>query len=177
MDNFATNYSIYMKHIIFFFLTAILASCSSKKAKAPVVKDDISRAYSWGISDAGLKTAVVEARNTIDSFTTALKSNNPALANFALKIRFPGLGGAEDVWANNIATTPTGFTGVLNNAPQLTTKAKKGDPVKFTPQNISDWMYTENGKLRGGFTIRLTYSRMTVKEKAKFDTAFVFKMQ
>ena len=166
-----------MKHNIFLLLIIFLASCSNKKAKAPVVKDDVSTAYTWQNNDAGLKTAVAEANSTVDSFTTALKSNNPALANFALKIRFPGLGGAEDVWATNIKTTPTGFSGVLNNTAELTIKAHKGDPVKFTKQNISDWMYTENGKLRGGFTIRLTYSRMTAKEKAKFDTAFVFKMQ
>ncbi len=166
-----------MKHYIFLLLIIFLASCSSKKAKTPVVKEDATTLYSWQMNDAGLKTAVAQANNTVDSFTTALKSNNPAFANFALKIRFPGLGGAEDVWAANIKTTPMGFSGVLNNAAELTIKAKKGDPVTFTKQNISDWMYTENGKLRGGFTIKLTYSRMTAKEKAKFDTAFVFKMQ
>lgn len=156
----------------------ILAACAGKKAKpVAAAKPDVSALYSWQTSDTALQTAVTQARSTLDSFTTALQSNNMALGNFAVKIRFPGLGGAEDVWVNNIKITPTGFTGRLNNAPRLTIAAKLGSPVKFTKENISDWMYTDNGKLRGGFTIKLGYSRMTVKEKAKFDTAFVFKME
>ena len=165
------------KYNILLLIIILLASCSGKKVKIVEKKDDVTALYTWHSDDADLKTAVAQSTNTLDSFITALKSNNPALANFAVKIRFPGLGGAEDVWATNIKITPTGFAGVLNNAPRLTIKAKKGDPIKFNKQNISDWMYTENGKLRGGFTIKVTYSRMTLKEKAKFDTAFVFKME
>jgi len=166
-----------MKQILFISLIAMLASCSSKKSKDTEIKDDVTKLYSWQTADAGMAAAVAKATSTLDSFTTALQSKNPALANFALKIRFPGLGGAEDIWATNIKITGNGFSGVLNNVPHLTIKAKEGNPVKFTKQNISDWMYTYNGKLYGGFTIKLIRDRMTVKERAKFDTAFLFKVE
>jgi uncharacterized protein YegJ (DUF2314 family) len=169
---------VIMKHILFFFIiTLILASCSGKKSQIAEKKDDGSALYTWQSADAGMKTAVANAQSTLDTFINALQGNKPALGNFALKIRFPGMGGAEDIWATNINITPSGFSGVINNKPQKTIKVKEGNPIKFTRQNITDWMYTENGKLRGGFTIRLIRDRMTVKERAKFDTAFVFKVE
>ena len=165
-----------MKHILFLsFVALLIASCSGKKANIAKGEDETAALYSWRFDDAAMQKAVTQANGTLDSFTNALAAKAAATANFALKIRFPGIGGAEDVWVTDVKTTPAGFWGVVNNYPALTMKVKKGNPVKFTKQNISDGMYTDNGKLCGGYTIKLLYSRMTFKEKTKFDTAFVLK--
>jgi uncharacterized protein YegJ (DUF2314 family) len=34
---------------------------------------------------------------------------------------------------------------------------------------ISDWFYIDNGKLVGGYTIRVLYSRMSPEEKKDFN--------
>lgn len=168
-----------MKHILFLsFIALLIASCSGKKEDTSKAKaaDETAALYTWRFDDAAMQRAVTQANSTLDSFTNALAAKAPATANFALKIRFPSIGGAEDVWVTDVKSTPAGFWGIVNNIPQLTMKVKKGNPVKFTKQNISDWMYTNNGKLCGGYTIKQAYSSMTLNEKMRFDTAFVLRM-
>jgi uncharacterized protein YegJ (DUF2314 family) len=46
---------------------------------------------------------------------------------------------------------------------------KVGDTVQISNDNISDWMYVDGIKLRGGYTIRLLRKRMTETERKQFD--------
>jgi uncharacterized protein YegJ (DUF2314 family) len=53
--------------------------------------------------------------------------------------------------------------------PESTTDVKIGDKIQILNDNISDWMYVDNQKLRGGFTIRVLRKRMTESERKQFD--------
>jgi len=53
--------------------------------------------------------------------------------------------------------------------PESTTNVKLGDTIQIENDNISDWMYADNQKLEGGFTIRLLRKRMTEPERKQFD--------
>ena len=61
------------------------------------------------------------------------------------------------------------FYGVVANLPESTTEVSLGDTIQIANENISDWMYVENQKLHGGYTIRLLRSRMTESERKQFD--------
>ena len=40
-----------------------------------------------------------------------------------------------------------------------------------------DWMYVENGKLQGGYTIRVQRKFVQAAERPKFDEQFKFKFE
>jgi uncharacterized protein YegJ (DUF2314 family) len=49
-----------------------------------------------------------------------------------------------------------------------------GEEVRVDPEKISDWMYVDNGVLRGGFTLRVLRSRMSPQEREQFDSEIGF---
>jgi len=49
---------------------------------------------------------------------------------------------------------------------------KIGDTIEIRPNEISDWMYIDNGTLRGGSTIRVLRNRMSVEERTAFDAEY-----
>jgi len=59
------------------------------------------------------------------------------------------------------------YSGTVNNVPEATNEVKYGDTVLIYQDKISDWMFIENGKLRGGFTIRVLCKKMTEGERQK----------
>jgi uncharacterized protein YegJ (DUF2314 family) len=44
-----------------------------------------------------------------------------------------------------------------------------GSRLGFEAEDVFDWMVNEGGHLRGGFTIRVTRSRLSEAEKANYD--------
>jgi uncharacterized protein YegJ (DUF2314 family) len=57
------------------------------------------------------------------------------------------------------------------NIPNL----KLDEPVSFSPSELSDWMYLEDGKIVGGYTIRVLRNHMPAAEAVDFDRHLQFK--
>ena len=53
---------------------------------------------------------------------------------------------------------------------------KLGQLVSVSPAEISDWVYVDNGKLVGGYTIRSHYNEMSSTKKKEFDRSVDFRM-
>jgi uncharacterized protein YegJ (DUF2314 family) len=43
-----------------------------------------------------------------------------------------------------------------------------GDRVHVTPKELSDWMYIEDGVLKGGYTIRVLHYQSSPEEQKEF---------
>jgi uncharacterized protein YegJ (DUF2314 family) len=124
-----------------------------------------------------MNEAILQAKNTITQFDTAFTSNKFDTSTFALKVQFPTSTGAEHIWATSIIIKDGQYFGIVDNLPELTTKVKFGDKIKLDKDNITDWMYADNGILRGGYTMKLIRSRMTKEEQQDFDANFPFKIE
>jgi uncharacterized protein YegJ (DUF2314 family) len=61
------------------------------------------------------------------------------------------------------------LVGKIDNLPAEVTSVKLGQTIEIDPSKISDWFYVDNGKLIGGYTIRVIRNRMSPKEKKQFD--------
>jgi uncharacterized protein YegJ (DUF2314 family) len=61
------------------------------------------------------------------------------------------------------------YFGIVDNMPEFTEDIKTGDTIKINKDNISDWMYVNNKKLYGGFTLILLRKRMSESERKAFD--------
>jgi uncharacterized protein YegJ (DUF2314 family) len=125
--------------------------------------------YSVTDEDAEMNAAIKTANQTLDKFDDALKSGNPEFSFFAIKTRFNTPDGGEHIWISDILRRDNKYFGVVDNLPESTTEVKVGDTIQIANDNISDWMYLDNQKLRGGYTIRLLRNRMGDKERAQFD--------
>lgn len=118
--------------------------------------------------DPEMGSAFAEARASLDEFVQRLDDPNPTRTFAALKVRFTLPDGSTlDIWCDDVAYEDGQFTGNLgDDLPSL--KLSFGDRLAISPDDIVDWMIVEDGKLIGGFTIRLAYSRMTPEEKQFF---------
>jgi uncharacterized protein YegJ (DUF2314 family) len=61
------------------------------------------------------------------------------------------------------------FHGRLNNRPVDVRAIKLGDAVTVAPDEISDWMYVDNGKLVGGYTIRVLVDKLPPNERKQVE--------
>ena len=119
--------------------------------------------------DPAMKAAVLKARRTLPQFWRMIKRPPEGVSNFALKvaIRSPTETFVEHFWL--VALKPEKnrqISGRINNQPKYVTSVRFGQRYTFDRQAISDWMYIQNGKIVGNWTLRPLLNRMP-KTKAK----------
>jgi uncharacterized protein YegJ (DUF2314 family) len=143
-----------------------LAGCGKKHPddKVTYVADD----------DPRMNAAMDKARSTINSFITALKSPKPGQSAFSIKMGFTDGGNTEHMWLTPVSFDGSKFTGTINNEPEKVKSVKMGQKVTVAPEKISDWMYVENQKLVGGYTLRVLREAITPAERADFDKSVPF---
>jgi uncharacterized protein YegJ (DUF2314 family) len=69
------------------------------------------------------------------------------------------------------------FQGRVDNQPRKIRGLKLGQLVSVNPNEISDWLYVDNGRLIGGYTVRVRYSELSPEQKQEFDRKADFKME
>jgi uncharacterized protein YegJ (DUF2314 family) len=101
--------------------------------------------------DPEMIAAMLNARDRVDEFITALKSPKPGQA-FAVKARFRDGDADEYLWLNGIRFDGKAFTGQVANKPQRVENVRQGDVHTVPLDEIADWAIVENGKTTGAFT-------------------------
>lgn len=119
-------------------------------------------------TDKEMNAAIEIANKTLTDFNAALL--NPEIEVKSLKVKFQNQTDSEHIWLSNVKFKDGKYSGVLDNEPEYITEHKIGDKVNVDSKNISDWMYIDNGKLFGGYTIKVLRNRMSDAEKKQFDS-------
>lgn len=101
-----------------------------------------------------MSDAIDQARASIGEFFRALEHPAPGQNSFLIKARFEDGGAKEHVWLADLDFSTRPATGVVANEPSLKTLTYL-ERVAFLPDQISDWMYLDGGRLVGGFTTRV----------------------
>jgi len=145
--------------LIFFSVSCILFGTGEAGNVVDVSRDDPE-----------MNAAIQEAQNTLDVFIAALQAPKPSQTHFSIKAGFHygDQGGAEHIWLSDISYDGNLFKGTIGNDVYYVPNLKYGDPVTVLRDNISDWMIVENGKMIGGYTIRVLYCRMSPREQKQF---------
>jgi len=148
------------------YRTLILTLCIFAFACTPTAVP--TSASTIPATDVELEAAIQQARNTLDEFTDRIASPHPDRTFVAVKVRFfPPDGLPQDIWVDEITYTGGSFRGnVGDDIPSL--KLSAGENLVVPTKDIVDWMIVEDGKLVGGYTIRLAYQRMSSEEKERF---------
>lgn len=148
-------------------ITLILFCFISCKNTDKVERKDQPDIYNVKASDAEMNEAIEKAKQTLHDFNAALL--NPEIEVKSLKVKFQNQTDAEHLWLSNIVFKDGKYTGILDNEPEYFTEYKIGDTIDVDDKNISDWMYIKNGKLFGGYTIKVLRNRMSESEREQFD--------
>jgi len=152
-----------MKRAFLLMICLFSAACASAPTQTPVPAPP-----TLSSSDPEMEAAFQQARDTLDAFIQKIGTNHPNRTLVALKVRFflPD-GPSQDLWVDQISYQAGSFRGVMgDDIPAL--KLSVDDKVKIERKEIVDWMMVEDGKLIGGYTIRLAFQRMTPSQKQRF---------
>lgn len=144
----------------------LLAGCSKTAPDDKVTNVDAD--------DPQMNAAIQQARSTLDQFTTALTSPKPSQSTFSIKLPFKDGESVEHMWLAPVSYDGQVFRGTVNNDPAQVKNVKIGQEVTAAPAEISDWMFVDDGKLVGGYTLRVLRNAMPANERAEFDESMPF---
>ena len=152
-----------VKNVFVILFCFILIACSSAPTtlSVPITTPTLNL-------DPEMESAFQEARNTLNVFTEKIKTPHPDRTYVAVKVRFfPPDTLPQDIWVDGVTYQDGVFHGNFgDDIPSL--KLSFGENIVIHTKDILDWMLVEDGKLIGGYTIRLAYQRMTPDEKERF---------
>lgn len=162
-----------VRKLLLFAMLGILdlaAGCgSSRPDNPPIVSVDEN--------DAAMNGAIQRARQEVGTFIQALQNPRPNQSTFAVKKEFTEGDTSEHMWIVSPTYDGSAFRGRLDNEPGELKNVKLGDAVTISPKEISDWMYVEDDKLVGGYTIRVLRDRLSADEKREHDASLPFKFE
>jgi len=103
--------------------------------------------------DRDMEAAKRTARSTLPEFLALARDPKPGMSGFALKVGIPyNDTNFEYVWVNPFRPTGETFIGKVNNEPVNLKDIKYGQVIEFDESNIADWMYRQDGKMKGNHT-------------------------
>lgn len=129
--------------------------------------------------DAEMNAAIRQAQDTLDDFIGHLQKPQPTQKGFSIKARFPydADNNYEHIWLVDVSYTGVVFKGRIGNDRLFYVKdLKYGDVVTIAREDVSDWMFVEDGKLVGGFTFRVIWNRMSPQEREELGKTLWFEM-
>lgn len=130
------------------------------------------------LDDAEMSAAMADAQVSKAAFLRALAAPKPNQTGFSAKHPFSttkGDGQREHIWISQLTYDGTLLHGIVSNDPLYVSHLKIDDFVSFHPMELTDWMYFEDGKVVGGYTIRVLRKRMNAEDVTEFDRQMRFK--
>jgi uncharacterized protein YegJ (DUF2314 family) len=152
----------------------LIAGCAAQRVEHPLAREIRRTGVQPEIfriedRDAQMHKAVSEARRTVGVFIAALK--HPAKGQHDFEVKKPCLkdGEVEHLWLSEVEFSGNRFHGRVDNRPRKITGLKFGDRVSVNPEEISDWAFVDNGKLVGGYTIRVLSQNLSPERRKEFE--------
>jgi uncharacterized protein YegJ (DUF2314 family) len=148
------------------FHRLILLFCLLTFACAPSAA--ITSTATTSSTDIELEHAIEQARASLDTFIARIRTPHANRTYVAVKVRFTPYGeSSQDIWVDGVTYADGILRGnVGDDIPAL--KLEVGEKIKIDEEEILDWMIVEDGKLVGGYTIRLAVQRMSPEARERF---------
>jgi uncharacterized protein YegJ (DUF2314 family) len=124
--------------------------------------------------DAGIEAATQHARSTIDDFKQALGHPKPEQSDFSVKVQLHEDGGVHYLWLQQLTWAGSSFSGTLGSDASGMKDHKPGEVVTVAADQVCDWMYVENKKLVGGFTLRAIRDKLRGAQREAFEKSLWF---
>jgi uncharacterized protein YegJ (DUF2314 family) len=97
---------------------------------------------------------VRKARATLPEFLALVKEPRASVSGMSVKIGIPhGRNDREFFWIVDLALADGGkITGRLGNSPRFVKNVSAGQMLRFTEADVVDWLYREDGRMKGNYT-------------------------
>jgi uncharacterized protein YegJ (DUF2314 family) len=162
-----------LRALLLVALHLLIAGCDERSAERST--PDRAGISAVAPDDKEMNAAIAEARARMPEFLAVLKRGGPAVDGFSVKAKYETRSGAEYIWVGAVTYDGKSYSGRLENAPRYITGLKFGDAVTVAPEAVSDWLYVEDGRLTGAFTMRVIYRRMSAPEQKAFRDSLQYR--
>ncbi|TAV74755.1 YegJ family protein [Rhizobium leguminosarum] len=114
--------------------------------------------------DPAMAKAQEKSEQGLDGFLEKLRNPLAGTENYSVKLGFTDKAkgvalttdqmapNVEFMWVYQINASGDHFTALLGDTPEYIHNIKPDDRVEFAKSDIFDWMYIENGKVKGNYT-------------------------
>ena len=102
-----------------------------------------------------MTAAIQQARSTISQFFRAHRVPRSTQTDFRLQAIFHDGDQSEQIWLSHLDFNTRPATGVVTARPNTIKSVAYRKRVPFRPEQMTDWMYLDGGRLVGGFTTRV----------------------
>ncbi len=102
-------------------------------------------------------------------------AKRPGQTTFTVKVPVSDGEHVEHMWLMPVVDLGHAVRGTINNEPDRVTGVRIGEVREFAKDEISDWMYIDNGHLVGGYTLRAMYNSASPEERATLELNSPFK--
>jgi uncharacterized protein YegJ (DUF2314 family) len=145
-----------------FILTACLLTFACTSSATPTLIQTTTG------TDAELDAAIREARDSLPTFLRTIATPHADRTIVAVKVRFAPPGeSSQDIWVDEVVYGDGVFRGSMgDDIPSM--KLEVGEKIVIDEKDILDWMVVQDGKLIGGYTVRLAMQRMDAQERERF---------
>lgn len=149
-------------NILFLICLLLTVSCASS-APTPIPISTFTD------DDPEFEEAVRKAQNTLSTFRQAFLAPKSSYSLMSLKIRFTGEGQVEDMWTEPLYILDDTYTVRMVEGVTLDKGLHPNRMLDVKLTDIIDWMILQDdGKVIGGYTLRLEYERLTPEEQKKY---------
>jgi uncharacterized protein YegJ (DUF2314 family) len=144
-----------------------LAEKAIEPAKAEQVMD-------IQLDDPATQDAIKTAQTTLNDFLRVAASGDPKFDNISVRIVVRQGKKAESFWITPFTVKGNNFRGTINNTPEIVTKVKAGQRLRFKRADIVDWMYVdlETKAMHGNFTTCVLLAKAPPEEIAQMKRAY-----
>ena len=143
-------------------------SCQRQPRENEAVQHTIARMEH---SDEALLQIAEDAQRTVHLFFRNLLRTDLGGENFSIKYPFMADSDSgivsEQVWLSGIQFDNGLYYGVIVSEPQHLTGMRRGDTVMFDVDEITDWMYTQNGRIIGGRSIQYLLEQIPEAQRSE----------
>ncbi|MFO0863251.1 MAG: DUF2314 domain-containing protein [Gemmataceae bacterium] len=125
-------------------------------------------------NDPRMKAAIAEAHAHWDVFVSALQNPASKQKGFAVKAPFREGRTTEQLWITRLELSDDNISGTVDDQPVVLRGIHRKQVVQVTRSQVSDWMFLDQGKIRGGYTIRALRDSLSGDEKTRFLASFPY---
>jgi uncharacterized protein YegJ (DUF2314 family) len=123
-----------------------------------------------------MQAATKLARHTLGDLEQRLAHPPPSQTFIAVKGRFEEDGLEENLWIGELTAAGDEFRGKIVTEPVRLKKLEWGQSAALHRDQVLDWFAIEDGKLVGGYALRVERSLLSAIERADYDAHMGFRV-
>jgi uncharacterized protein YegJ (DUF2314 family) len=127
--------------------------------------------------DGAIEAATREARASLEGLIGPLSHLSPGQSDFSVKVPVREGEMTHYLWLQQIAFDGSNFSGGLGPDAAGLKGHFPGERVTISSGEIADWMFVENEKLVGGFSLRAIRERLSGEARRQFENSMWFRFE